>query len=113
MHLRSSAVLLASLVLSAGSAAFAADLDYPYAPRARRPVIVERQAYPPEVYEAPPPRIYTRPVVGFYGYPYDYLERAPRDAYQPGPHPYMYAQPPGPVAPYGYARHPSPSGYVD
>jgi hypothetical protein len=110
MWLRSSAVFLASLALPFGSAGFAADFDYSYAPRLRGPVVVERPVYPPDIDdEAPRPRIYTRPVVGFYAYPYDYLEHAPRSAYRPGPQPYMYARPPGPVEPYEYRhRYPAP-----
>lgn len=103
MHIRLSTVVLACLALPLASAAFAADLDYPYAPRVHRPVVIEP---PPEVYYGPPPRIYSRPVVGFYGYPYDYLEHAPRSAYRPGPHPYMYAEPPGPVDPAEYRHYP-------
>ncbi|WP_158809032.1 hypothetical protein [Beijerinckia sp. L45] len=104
MRTRTSAVILACLALP--SAAFAADLDYRYARRPHRPVIVER---PPEVlFAPPPPRIYSRPVVGFYAYPYDYPERLPRTAYGPGPHPFIYAQPPGPVDPAGARRYQPP-----
>ena len=99
------AVVLTSLALPLASAASAADLDYRYEPRVQRPVVIEP---PPEAYYAPPPRIYTRPVVGFYAYPYDYLEHAPRYAYRPGPQPYMYAAPPGPVDPAGYRRYRDP-----
>ena len=113
MWLRPSAVVLASLALPLGAAAFAADFDHFHAPRARRPVVIERPVYPPDIVdEAPSPQIYTRPVVGFYAYPYDYLDHAPRSAYRPGPQPYMYARPPGPVEPYeDRHRYAAPGGY--
>lgn len=107
MRIRASAVILASLALLCVSTAFAADLDY--APRVHRPIIIAPPPYPPEIYEGPPPRIYSRPVVGFYAYPYDYLEHAPRNAYRPGPQPYMYAEPPGPVDPARYRPYPQPA----